>query len=131
MTFDINNVTLRLYRSNAVQVVAWVVFVLIAATVLSIMFWCWLSHGESNSTTIRNLSLVIAAIIGLPLAIWRSIVAERQSETAQPRRCTCPVASTRGGLIPCRQWRTQTCGFPLTVPLLDLERSGNLHHIRV
>ena len=35
---------------------------------------------------------------------------------AQPRRCTCPVASTRGGLIPYRQWRTQTCGFPLTVP---------------
>ena len=28
---------------------------------------------------------------------------------AQPRRCTCPVASTRGGLIPCRQRRTQTC----------------------
>ena len=28
---------------------------------------------------------------------------------AQPRRCTCPVASTRGGLIPYRQWRTQTC----------------------
>ena len=28
---------------------------------------------------------------------------------AQPRRCTCPVASTRGGLSPYRQWRTQTC----------------------
>ena len=28
---------------------------------------------------------------------------------AQPRRCTCPVASTWGGLIPYRQWRTQTC----------------------
>ena len=39
---------------------------------------------------------------------------------AQPRRCTCPVASTRGGLIPCRQWRTQTCGFPLTVPFPTL-----------
>ena len=28
---------------------------------------------------------------------------------AQPRRCTCPMASTRGGLSPYRQWRTQTC----------------------
>ena len=83
MTFDVNQLALRLYRSNAVWIVAWVVFVLIAATALSIMFWCWLSDGESNSTTIRNLSLVIAAIIGLPLVIWRSIVAERQADAAQ------------------------------------------------
>ena len=88
MTFDVNNVALRLYRSNAVWVLAWVVFVLIAAAVISIMFWCWLSDGESNSTTVRNLSLVIAAIIGLPLAIWRSIVAERQAETAQRQAAT-------------------------------------------
>ena len=83
MAFDVNDVALRLYRSNTVWVVAWFGSVLIAAAVLSIMFWSWLSDGESNSTTIRNLSLVIAAIIGLPLAIWRSIVAERQADTAQ------------------------------------------------
>ena len=47
------------------------------------MFWCWLSAGESGSTAIRNLGLVVAAIIALPLAIWRSIVAERQAATAQ------------------------------------------------
>ena len=35
---------------------------------------------------------------------------------AQSRRCARPVASTRGGLIPCRRWRTQTREFPLTVP---------------
>ena len=46
-------------------------------------FWCWLRDGESGSMTIRNLGLVIAAIIGLPLAIWRSIVAQRQAETVQ------------------------------------------------
>ncbi len=66
-----------------VWVVAWGVFVLIAVTVLSIIFWCWLSDGESGSTTIRNLGLVVAAIIGLPLAVWRSIVAARQATTAQ------------------------------------------------
>ena len=66
-----------------VWVVAWSVFVLIAVTVLSIIFWCWLSDGESSSTTIRNLGLVVAAIIGLPLAIWRSMVASRQATTAQ------------------------------------------------
>ena len=77
------NVFLRLYQSNAAWIVAWVMFVLIAAVVFSSMFWCWLSAGESGSTAIRNLGLVVAAIIALPLAIWRSIVAERQAATAQ------------------------------------------------
>ena len=36
---------------------------------------------------------------------------------AQPRRCSCPVAAPRGGLVPSPRWRTQTCEFPLTVPL--------------
>ena len=60
-----------------------VIALLVAEAVLSIMYWCWLSDGESGSTTIRNLGFVIVATIGLPLAIWRSIVAQRQSETAQ------------------------------------------------
>ncbi len=42
-----------------------------------------LSNWESYSTIIRNLGLVIAAGIALPLAIWRSRIAERQAETAQ------------------------------------------------
>ena len=47
------------------------------------MFWCWLSDGESGSTTIRNLGLVIVAVIALPLAVWRSMVAAKQADTAQ------------------------------------------------
>ena len=66
-----------------VGVAAWIVCVLGAAVVLSIIFWPWLRAGESGSTTIRNLGLVIGAIIGLPIATWRSIVAQRQAETAQ------------------------------------------------
>ena len=66
-----------------VWIVAWVVFVLIATIVPSIMFWGWLEAGESGSTTIRNLGLIVAATIGLPIAIWRSIVASRQATTAQ------------------------------------------------
>ena len=77
------DVFLRLYQSNAVCIAAWVMFVLIGTAVFSIVFWCWLRGGESGSTTIRNLGLVTAAIIGLPLVIWRSIVAERQAATAQ------------------------------------------------
>ena len=58
-----------------------------AATVvvlaLLIAFWEWLSEGESGSTTIRNIALIVAAGGALPLAIWRSKVADSQSKTAQ------------------------------------------------
>ena len=60
----------------------WVVLVVTAVSVISIMYWDWLSI-ESNGSTIRNIVLVGAAMIALPLAIWRSIVAERQAKTAQ------------------------------------------------
>ena len=57
--------------------------VLVAVLALSFLFWDWLRGDESGSTTIRNLGLVLAAIVALPLAIWRSKVAERQADTAQ------------------------------------------------
>ncbi len=38
---------------------------------------------ESGSTTIRNIGLVIAGLIALPLAIWRSMVAQKQADVAQ------------------------------------------------
>ena len=60
----------------------WVVLVVTAVSVISIMCWDWLSI-ESNGSTIRNVVLVAAAMIGLPIAIWRSNVAERQAKTAQ------------------------------------------------
>ena len=51
------------------------------------IIWDWLrttSDGvESNSATIRNIGLVIAGLIALPLAIWRSMVAQEQANTAQ------------------------------------------------
>ena len=47
------------------------------------MFWDWLSGGGSGSETIRNIGLVVAGLIALPLAIWRAIVAGRQANTAQ------------------------------------------------
>lgn len=50
---------------------------------LIVGFWEWLSGGESGSTTVRNVVLVLAAVIALPLAVWRSVVADRQSKTAQ------------------------------------------------
>ena len=72
----------KAFQSSAFLAAAWVAFVLIGAAVFSRECWHWLSEGESRSTTIRNLGLVVAAVVGLPLAFWRSFVAERQAETA-------------------------------------------------
>ena len=57
--------------------------VAVAGLVALIVLWDWLSVGESRSATIRNVGLVVAGLIALPLAIWRSIVAEDQTKTAQ------------------------------------------------
>ncbi len=56
---------------------------LAATGLLCLTFWGWLSGGESGSTTIRNLALVAAGLIALPLAIWRGFVAARQANTAR------------------------------------------------
>ena len=73
------------------MVISWVAFVMLLAFDFSTMYWDWLSTEESNGTIIRksgseiirNLGLVIAAIVALPLAIWRSTVAERQAIASQ------------------------------------------------
>ncbi|MCY3782385.1 MAG: hypothetical protein OXG79_01200 [Chloroflexi bacterium] len=79
------------------------VIALALVTVLSIAFWGWLISGselrtesqgsqqtiirtdttESGSTTFRNLSLVFAALLALPIAIWRTRIAQLQATTAQ------------------------------------------------
>ena len=41
------------------------------------------SGRESRSTTIRNLGIVAAALVALPLAVWRGKSADRQAGTAQ------------------------------------------------
>ena len=47
-------------------------------------FWDMLHDtGDTVATTIRNLSLVGGGIIAVLLALWRSIVASRQADTAQ------------------------------------------------
>ena len=51
------------------------------------VYWDWFvtepTDRESGSTTVRNLGLVVGGLIAIPLAIWRSIVAQRQADTAQ------------------------------------------------
>ena len=73
----------QILKSGGFRFTAFVAVVLVVCVVLSIVFWKWLSAGESGSTTIRNIGLIAVGVIALPLAIWRGIVAERQAATAQ------------------------------------------------
>ncbi len=45
--------------------------------------WILKNEGESNSAIVRNIVLVVVPIVAFPLALWRLIVADRQSKTAQ------------------------------------------------
>ena len=63
-------------------IAAWTVILVVAAGAAWIACPVWLTGGESASSTLRNLGLILAAAIGLPLAIWRSTVAERQADAA-------------------------------------------------
>ena len=44
--------------------------------------WNWITDGSTGSEVLRNVGLIVAAVVAIPLAIWRSRVAERQAETA-------------------------------------------------
>lgn len=65
----------------------WIVVVFSAGGWGVIENWDWVigseSGNESGGAIIRNLALIAVAAIGLPLALWRSWVAERQANTAQ------------------------------------------------
>ncbi len=64
------------FRANAVPLFWWAVLgIIFVVAVFIVSVW--------HDTLARNLIFAFAAVIGLPLAIWRSIVADRQSKTAQ------------------------------------------------
>ena len=58
------------------------IIALLAGVLLSAIFWGWLK-SESNVSTIRNVALVVGGVVAVLLAMWRSMVAERQADTAQ------------------------------------------------
>ena len=73
--------------------IRWLAVIIAVAAVIGLCwaYWNWFHTGwnwlqaaeESNSATLRNVMLIVAAIVGLPLALWRSRVAQRQADTAQ------------------------------------------------
>ena len=71
---------LRNHLSRGPIITSGLVLLAIASVALTFVFWGWLG---SNSATLRNVVLVAAAVAALPLALWRSRIAERQADTAQ------------------------------------------------
>ena len=66
---------------TATTVAAAIIIVTVGAVALAALTpwaWAW-AHHEA----LRNLALVAAGVIAVPLAIWRACVAERQAETAR------------------------------------------------
>ena len=60
------------------------VFITALGVYLTVHFWDWLARPqESPSATIRNAGLVIAAPVALILGVWRSIIAQKQADTAE------------------------------------------------
>ena len=75
--------TRRLALWEGLLWVASIVLVLVVGSVLSWVFWDYLhDEQESLSSTVRNLGLVIGAVVAALLAVWRSRVAERQANAA-------------------------------------------------
>ena len=70
-------------KSRGTWVVVSVVAVVLLGVFLSGDHWDWLSQQDAPSATIRNVGLVIAAPVALILAVWRSIVAQEQADTAR------------------------------------------------
>ena len=52
------------------------------AAVVVVQHWDGLLETEAASASLRNLFLVLVAIIGVPLAIWRSVVAKQQADAS-------------------------------------------------
>lgn len=87
-----SNIVWQGLRRHARRIAGWdgapwiasIVVVLAVGSVLSWVFWDWLHDDrESVSSTVRNLGLVIGAVIAALLAVWRSRVAERQAHAAR------------------------------------------------
>ena len=75
---------LRLGPLSSLALLVAIAAVPLVAIATTVYCWDWLQGaGESNSATLRNIGLIIAALIALPLTLWRSWVAQRQADTAQ------------------------------------------------
>ena len=94
LSLTIFNLTIILCAIAVALIVAWrnseatwwlagILAILSASFFLSAAYWSELrKEEESLSTTVRNIGLVTAGCVAMTLAVWRSLVGERQASTA-------------------------------------------------
>ena len=71
-------------NSDRVRWIAGILMIMAFTTLVVQFYWADLrDDSEPLAVTIRNVTLAIATITGVIIAIWRSSVAERQADTAQ------------------------------------------------
>lgn len=72
---------------SALRALLWV-GVAVCAVLIGYYYWPWLKagaaieSGESNSTTLRNVGLLVGGAIAIYLGFWRARVADRQSKAS-------------------------------------------------
>lgn len=67
----------------------WTLLLVAVIVTLVVVQPCWLiGQEESGAVAIRNLVLAMAALVALPTALWRTLVAQKQAETAQRQSLT-------------------------------------------
>lgn len=79
----IRAVTSKTVRQGGFWFCIYTIFVLGATAVLCWLGWSLLSKEPSLSGTVRNIGLLSGGLVAMGLALWRSLVAKRQADTAQ------------------------------------------------
>ena len=95
--------------------------VLATEILLVVVLWDSLAGDESGSATIRNVGLVIAGSLAIPLAVWRAVVADKQASSAQRQ-----TAVAQQGLL---NERYQKAAEMLGSDVLSV-RIGGVHSLR-
>ena len=74
---------LHVLRSGWLVAAAWAGAVIGIGGFITYECWDWLIGDANRSAVVRNVVLVLASLIGLPVALWRSWIAQRQAATAE------------------------------------------------
>lgn len=77
---------MRLVTSLGWWVALSVVAVVSVGALGTVVYWDWMRDGTgafNNSAHIRNAALVVGGVVAILLALWRSLVAERQATAAR------------------------------------------------